>query len=304
MSDHVRYEVRDHVAVVTLDRPEALNAFTDQMESGLIECLDAADADDGVRVVVITGAGRAFCAGMDLTDGADTFRAWRTSPHAPAGTRFEVPGEELPMRRDGGGRVVLRIFTARKPVIAAVNGHAVGVGITMTLPCDIRILADDARVGFPFTRRGLVPESCSSWFLARAVGPQRALEWLLTGRVFGAAEALAGGLVRSTHPAGEVLPVALGLAAEIAERAAPVSATLTRQLVWRMLTAEHPATAHKAETYLLNLRGMSGDAAEGIAAFLDKREPRFPDRVSRDLPSLPTGADADADPTGDRHVRA
>ncbi|MEV6815654.1 enoyl-CoA hydratase-related protein [Micromonospora sp. NPDC051296] len=300
MNDHVRYEVRDHVAVVTLNRPEALNAFTDQMESGLIECLDVADADDTVRVVVLTGAGRAFCAGMDLTDGADTFRAWRTSPQAPPGTQFDVPGEALPMRRDGGGRVVLRIFSALKPVIAAINGPAVGVGITMTLPCDIRILADDARVGFPFARLGLVPESCSSWFLARAVGPERALEWLLTGRVFDAAEALAGGLVRSTHPAGEVLSVALGLATEIAERAAPVSAALTRQLVWQMLTAEHPATAHEAETHLLNVRGMSGDAAEGIAAFLAKRAPRFTDRVSRDLPALPSAPE----PTGDRHVRS
>ncbi len=257
------------------------------MESELIACFDRSDADDEVRAVVLTGSGRAFCAGMDLT-GGDTFESWRASASAPPGSQFDVPGEALPIRRDGGGRVVLRIFESRKPVIAAINGHAVGVGITMTLPCDIRVLADHAKVGFPFTRRGLVPESCSSWFLPRLVGPQRALEWTLTGRVFGAEEALDGGLVRSLHPAEKVLEVAMGMAGEIATHAAPVSATLTRQLVWRMLTAEHPMTPHQAETHALNVRGTSNDAREGIAAFLDKREPRFTDRVSRHLPEILT----------------
>ncbi|MDQ7909053.1 enoyl-CoA hydratase-related protein [Phytohabitans sp. ZYX-F-186] len=293
MDGHVRYEVSDHVAIVTLDRPASLNAFTDRMEAELIECFHRSDADDAVRAVILTGAGRAFCAGMDLTpgeSGGGTFETWRTSPDAPADTQFELPGHALPVRRDGGGRVVLRIFESLKPVIAAVNGHAIGVGITMTLPCDIRILAEDAKVGFPFTRRGLVPESCSSWFLPRVVPMWQAMEWMLTGRVFDAGEALAGGLVRSLHPAGEVLTAALGLADEIARHAAPVSAALTRRLLWQMLTVDHPMTAHEMETHALNLRGISDDAGEGIAAFLHKREPAFTDRVSRHLPPvLPDG---------------
>lgn len=288
MSMEVRYEVADGVAVVTLNRPEALNAFTDRTEVELIECLDRSDADDQVRVVIITGAGRAFCAGMDLTpspDGVGPFEGWRTSPGAPPGTQFEVAGEDLPIRRDGGGRVSLRIFESTKPVIAAINGDAVGVGITMTLPCDLRVLADSARIAFPFTRRGFVPESCSSWFLPRVVGIQRALEWMLTGRRFGAQEALAAGLVLSVHPADEVLEVAMGIARDIAT-VSPVSASLTRRLLWEMLTADHPMTAHRIETHALNHRGVSGDAHEGVQAFLERRTPTFTDNVSDALDLL------------------
>ncbi|KAA9153446.1 enoyl-CoA hydratase [Amycolatopsis acidicola] len=279
---HVRYEVSGHVAVVTLDRPGAMNAFTDEMESGLIECFDRADGDDDVRAVVLTGAGSAFCAGMDLgsaAEGVAPFAAWRASESAPPGTQDRAGDGELPLRRDGGGRVALRIFDARKPVLAAINGHAVGVGITMTLPCDLRLAADEAKIAFPFARRGFVPESCSSWFLPRLVPPQRALEWMLTGRTVSSEEARESGLVLSVHPAGSVLDAALELASRIAATA-PVSSSYTRRLLWRMLTASHPMEAHRVETLALNEFGISEDAEEGVAAFLDKRTPSFTGRVS------------------------
>lgn len=284
--EQVRYTVEGHVAVITLDRPDRLNAFTDVMEAELIECFDHSDADDDVRVVVLTGSGRAFCAGMDLgeTDPSDTFTAWRTSQTAPSGTQFDVAGSELPVRRDGGGRVVLRIFESLKPVISAINGHAVGVGATMTLPTDLRIGADAAKFAFPFVQRAFVPESCSSWFLPRVVPVQVATEWMLTGRTFDAAEALRGGLLRSVHPADEVLEVAMTLAREIADNASPVSVSASRQMIWSMLTASHPMLAHEIETLALNQRGVSEDAREGVAAFLEKRSPVFSDRVSTDSP--------------------
>jgi enoyl-CoA hydratase/carnithine racemase len=285
MSD-VRLEVSGHIATITLDRPEALNSFTDAMEAELIEAFDRCEADDEVRAVVLTGAGRAFCAGMDLSDVDATFDAWRTGESAPPDTQYAVQGDELPFRRDGGGRVVLRMHALNKPIIAAINGHAVGVGITITLAADIRICADDARMGFVFNRRGLVPESCSSWFLPRLVPMQAALEWVLTGRVFGAEEALQHGLVRSLHPAGEVLDVAIGLAREISDNAAPVSAALARQMMWRMLGADHPMVAHEIETHALNVRGVSRDAIEGISSFIEKRSPAFVDTVSADLPNV------------------
>ncbi|XVQ09546.1 enoyl-CoA hydratase-related protein [Spirillospora sp. CA-255316] len=292
----VRYEVTDHVALITLDRPEALNAFTDTMEAELVECFERSDADDDVRVVILTGAGPAFCAGMDLTPADDAaaaaspFAAWRASPNAPAGTQYDLAGEELPVRRDGGGRVTLRIFDSKKPVIAAINGHAVGVGITMTLPCDLRVMAAEAKFAFPFTRRGFVTESCSSWFLPRLVPLQRALRWVLTGATLPASEALAAGLVLSLHPAEEVLDVALDIARDIAANAAPISASLSRRLLWRMLSADHPMTAHQLETAALNVCGVSSDADEGVTAFLEKRPPAFTGRVGstpdflRDLP--------------------
>ncbi|CAN5532748.1 crotonase/enoyl-CoA hydratase family protein [soil metagenome] len=292
--EHVRYDVRDHTAVVTLDRPQQLNAFTDTMERELITCFDLADADPDVRAVVLTGSGRAFCAGMDLGWGepATTFERWRASDDAPAGTRFDVPGEPFPVRRDGGGRVVLRMFDSTKPLIAAINVHAVGVGITMTLAADIRVAAEGAKIAFPFTRRAFVPESCSSWFLPRIVGVSTALEWLLTGRTFASEAGLAAGLFRSLHPAGEVLATALALASEISAEAAPVSASLTRQMVWRMLTVDHPMTAHEVETLALNRRGVSSDAHEGVAAFLEHRTPTFSESVGPDtadcLGALPT----------------
>jgi enoyl-CoA hydratase/carnithine racemase len=279
----VLLDVADGIATITLNRPGALNAFNDAMEAGLLSALERCDRDDAVRVVILTGAGRAFCAGMDLTDA--TFEAWRRSPTAPAGTHFDV-GEELPLRRDGGGRVVLRLFELTKPVIAAINGHAVGVGITMTLPADIRIVAENANIGFVFTRRGLVPESCSSWFLPRVVPMQTALEWMLTGRVFTAAQALERGLARSLHPADQVLNVARGLARDIADHTAPVSVALARRMLWGLSGVEHPMSAHQSETLALNARGLRADAAEGIAAFFEKRRPNFPDRLSDGLPDV------------------
>jgi len=268
----IGYEVADGVLTITLQRPERLNAFTEAMGAELIEAFECADRDDEVRAVVVTGAGRGFCAGMDLGEGGATF------------DYGEHPEGEIP--RDGGGRVVLRIFELTKPVIAAINGPAVGVGITMTLPMDIRLAAEGARIGFVFARRGIVPEACSSWFLPRIVGISKAMEWVASGRVFTAREALAGGLVRSVHPEGELLDVARELALEIAQNTAPVSVALARRLLWSGLGAAHPMEAHRADSRAMFARGRSADAREGIASFLEKRPPHFPDRVSDGLPEL------------------
>jgi enoyl-CoA hydratase/carnithine racemase len=269
--DQLRYDVADGILTLTLDRPERMNAFTDTMENELIDAFDLSDADDDVRAVVVTGSGRAFCAGADLGAGGRTFD-WRDRP------------EEVP--EDGGGRVALRIFESKKPVIAAINGAAVGVGITMTLPMDVRLAADRAKIGFVFVRRGIVPEACSGWFLPRIVGISQAMEWIATGRVFDADEALRGGLVRSVHPAEELLRSAYDLAHEIAHNAAPVSVALARQLMWRLQGAEHPMLAHRADSRAMFARGMSDDAREGVTSFLDKRPARFGDRVSAGLPEL------------------
>jgi enoyl-CoA hydratase/carnithine racemase len=269
----IRYEVADGVLTITLDRPERLNAFTRTMMAELIEALDRADADDGVRAVIVTGAGRGFCAGADLERGGETFD-WRA--HQRDG---EVP-------RDGGGQVSLRIFDMKKPVIAAINGPAVGVGITMTLPMDVRLASETAKIGFVFTRRGIVPEACSSWFLPRIVGISQAMEWAATGRVFDAQEALHGGLVRSVHPADEVLPAAQALAREIADNAAPVSVALARRLMWDMLGEDHPMQAHRADSRAMFSRGQSADAREGVESFLEKRPAKFSDRVSDGLPEI------------------
>ncbi|MDX6642716.1 MAG: hypothetical protein QOD76_678 [Solirubrobacteraceae bacterium] len=271
--EDIRYEVADQVLTITLDRPDRLNAFTPTMGRELIEAFDRADADDDVRAIVVTGAGRGFCAGADLAAGGETFD-WRERQ-----TDEEVP-------RDGGGQVALRIFASTKPVIAAINGPAVGVGITMTLPMDIRLAAEEAKMGFVFTRRGIVPEACSSWFLPRIVGISQALEWTTTGRVFPAEEALAGGLVRSVHPAGDLLDAARALADEIVEHTSAVSVALARRLLWTMLGAAHPMEAHRADSRAMFSRGQSGDAREGVTSFLEKRPARFPDRVSEGLPEL------------------
>jgi len=269
----IAYEVDDRVATITLDRPDRMNAFTPTMMKELIDAFDRVDADDEVRAVIVTGRGRAFCAGADLGGGAKTF---------DADAKGERPRDTIP--RDTGGRVTLRIFECTKPVIAAMNGSAVGIGVTMTLPMDIRILATDAKVGFVFAGRGIVPEAASSWFLPRIVGIDQALEWCLTARVFSADEALAGGLVRSLHPADEVLAVARGLADEIATNAAPVSAALIRQMLWRMLGADHPMEAHKIDSRGLLSTGRSADAREGVTAFLEKRAPVWTMSPPRDLP--------------------
>jgi enoyl-CoA hydratase/carnithine racemase len=274
--EQITAENADGVLTVTLNRPDRLNAWTPTMGQELMAAFDAADADDDVRAIIVTGAGRGFCAGADLQGGGSTFD-WRE----------RQSGDEIP--RDGGGRFTLRVFDCTKPVIAAINGPAVGVGATMTLPMDIRLAADDARIGFVFARRGIVPEACSSWFLPRAVGISQAMEWVATGRVFSAQEALAGGLVRSLHPKDELLATARALALEIAENTAPVSVALARRMMWRMLGAEHPMLAHRADSRGMFSRGQSADAAEGVTSFLEKRPARFPDRVSEGLPDVMPG---------------
>src|SRR5580704_11561319 len=274
--EQITTELADGVMTITLNRPDRLNAFTGTMGEELRAAFDRVDADDDVRAVIVTGAGGGFCAGAALGSGGDTF----------ARREHEDP-DSIP--RDGGGRLTLRIFECTKPVIAAINGPAVGVGATMTLPMDVRLASESARIGFVFVRRGIVPEACSSWFLPGLVGISRAMEWVATGRVFDAQEALEGGLVRSVHPADELLDAAGALAREIAENAAPVSVALARQMMWRMLGAEHPMVAHRADSRGMLYRGRSADAAEGISAFLEKREAVFPDRVSDGLPDVMPG---------------
>jgi enoyl-CoA hydratase/carnithine racemase len=277
--EQITTELADGVLTITLNRPERLNAWTPTMGRELIAAFDASDADDAVRVVIVTGAGRGFCAGADLAGGGETFD-------------YRKRGDTDVVPRDGGGRLTLRVFDSLKPVIAAINGPAVGVGATMTLPMDIRLAADDAKIGFVFARRGIVPEACSSWFLPRAVGISRAMEWVSTGRVFPAAEGLQGGLIRSLHPRAELLDAARELALEIAQNSAPVSVALARRMMWRMLGAEHPMLAHRADSRGMVARGQSADAAEGIGAFLDKRPAAFPDRISDGLPDVMPGWEA------------
>jgi enoyl-CoA hydratase/carnithine racemase len=276
----IGYLVADRVATITLSRPDQLNAFTQVMRGELIDAFDRADSDDDVRAVVVTGQGRAFCAGADLSRGGDTFNAGRRPQSGAA--RETIDG----VPRDGGGTVSLRIAASLKPVIAAINGPAVGVGITMTLPMDIRLAADTAKFGFVFARRGLVMEAASSWFLPRVVGISQALEWVATGRVFDAAEASRGGLVARTYPAGELLPAAYALAREIADNTSAVAVATSRQLMWRMLGADSPWEAHRLDSRGIHLLGQAPDVAEGVAAFLEKRQPHFPMRVSTDLPDL------------------
>jgi enoyl-CoA hydratase/carnithine racemase len=270
-------DVRDGVLTLTLNRPDRLNAFTDVMAREMIDVFDIADADDSVRVVVVTGAGRAFCAGADLGSGGDTF-------DRAAHGRGDDPAD--PRNRDGGGTVTLRIFRSLKPVIAAVNGPAVGIGATMQLAMDIRLASETARFGFVFARRGIVPEAASSWFLPRIVGMSQALEWCFTGRVFPAAEALKGGLVRSVHAPEDLLPAAYALAQEIADNTAPVSVAMTRQMMWRLAAARDPMDAHRIDSRAIFDRGASPDAAEGVTSFLEKRPAQYQCKVSTDMPGF------------------
>jgi enoyl-CoA hydratase/carnithine racemase len=279
--EQIATEVDAGVLTITLNRPERLNAWTQTMSRELIAAFDDADRDDDVRCIIVTGAGRGFCAGADLEAGGATFD-WRER-------QAEAGATDGPVPRDGGGRFTLRVFDCTKPVIAAINGPAVGVGATMTLPMDIRLAADTARMGFVFARRGIVPEACSSWFLPRVVGISRAMEWVATGRVFPAQEARDAGLVRSLHPPDELLDAARSLATEIAENTAPVSVALARRMLWRMLGAEHPMLAHRADSRAMFLRGQSADAAEGVTSFLEKRPARFADRISEGLPEIMPG---------------
>ena len=273
----IKSELEEGILTITLDRPERLNAWTAQMCEELLDCFDRVDADDDVRVVIVTGAGRGFCAGADLAAGGETFDYRK---------RSEAASAEL---RDNGGMFTLRVFRCTKPVIAAINGPAVGVGATMTLPMDVRMASTEARMGFVFARRGIIPEACSSWFLPRVVGINRAMEWVATGRVFPAQEGLEAGLLRSVHAPEELLPAARALGREIADNTAPVSVALARQLMWRMLGAEHPMMAHRADSRGMKARGQSADAVEGVTSFLEKRPAHFSDRVSAGLPEVMPG---------------
>ena len=274
------YAVEDGIATITLNRPDRMNAFTAQMRDDLIRAFDETDADDAVRVVIVTGAGRAFCAGADLGAGGQTF---------DYASRKESKRDETLVNgvyRDGGGMTTLRIFKSLKPVIGAINGAAVGIGMTMQLPMDIRMASSTAKFGFVFTRRGIVPEAASSWFLPKVVGLQAALEWCYTGRVFTADEAKERGLVRSVHAPEDLLPAARALAREIADNTAPVSVALTRQMMWRMAAADSPMRAHRLDSRAIQSRGKSGDAKEGVSSFLEKRTPVYPDKVSKDMPDF------------------
>ena len=271
----IRYEVSDSIATVTLARPEKLNAFTGVMMHELLDVFDVIDADDAVRAVIVTGDGKAFCAGADLSSGAKTF---------DDGDWSSTSDDRI--RRDGGGQVTLRIFACKKPVIAAINGAAVGIGATMTLPMDVRLASSAARIGFVFTRRGIVPEACSSWFLPRVVGISRAAEWVYTGRILSADEAQSGGLVRTVYAPDELLPAARTLAREIADNTSGVSVALSRQMLWRMLGADHPMQAHRVDSRAIQLRGRSADAHEGVTSFLEKRPAKFSDSVAASLPDV------------------
>ncbi|WP_304169977.1 crotonase/enoyl-CoA hydratase family protein [Phenylobacterium aquaticum] len=276
----IKLEIENGVCVLTLNRPDKLNAFNTQMMKDMIAAFDHTDADDAVKVVIVTGAGRGFCAGADLSSGAQTFDYdARGGEDRAARTREGV-------QRDGGGLLTLRIYDSLKPVIAAVNGPAVGVGVTMQLAMDIRLASTEARFGLVFARRGLNPEACSSYFLPKLVGVQTALEWCYTGRVFPAQEAFDKGLVRSLHAPEDLLPAAMTLAREIADNTAPVSIALTRQLIWRMAGASHPMEAHMADSRGIQARGAMPDAREGVMSFLEKRPAHYPDKVSTDLPDI------------------
>ena len=271
----ILYSVDGPVATITLNRPDKMNAFTNRMLKEMIAAFDASDTDDEVRAVIVTGAGRAFCAGADLSGGGETFAKGGSDVAAKSG-----------VVRDGGGLVALRIFESKKPVIGAINGAAVGVGVTMTLPMDIRLASDRAKFGFVFAKRGIVPEAASSWFLPRLVGISQAAEWCYTGRIIGAEEALRGRLVRSVHAGDELMNVAREIALEIANGTAPVSVALTRQMLWRMLGADHPMEAHRVDSRAINSRGASADASEGVMSFLEKRPADFPVKVSDGLPDV------------------
>ena len=270
----ILYEVEDSILTITLNRPEALNAFNNEMLFELIDACDKADADDNVKAIIITGAGRGFCAGADLSGGGNAF------------DYDSREDKENGLSRDGGGRLTLRLYELNKPIIAAINGPAVGVGVTMTLPMDIRLASTNAKFGFVFARRGIVPEACSSYFLPRGVGISKALEWCYSGKVFPASEAMEGGLLRSLHEPEDLLVEARKIAAEIADNTSAVSITLVRHMMWKMLGADHPMEAHKIDSRGIYHRGKSPDSKEGVVSFLEKRPADFPGKVSTDMPEF------------------
>jgi enoyl-CoA hydratase/carnithine racemase len=273
--EEIIYEVSEQIATITLNRPDKLNSFTNRMLKEIIAAFDESDADDNVRAVIVTGSGRAFCAGADLSGGGETFAKGGSDVKAKTG-----------VMRDGGGLVSLRIFESKKPVIGAINGAAVGVGVTMTLPMDIRLASTTSKFGFVFAKRGIIPEAASSWFLPRIVGISQATEWCFTGRMISADEAKEGRLVRSVHAPEDLLPAARAIAREIAENTAPVSVALSRQMLWRMLGADHPMQAHRVDSRAINSRGASDDAREGVMSFLEKRPANFSVKVSDGLPEV------------------
>lgn len=283
--EHIELEIADGIATIWMNRPDKMNAFTELMRYEIIDALDHTDADDDVRAVIFTGRGRAFCAGADLSSGEGTFSRGGSDIMGRNG----VP-------RDGGGTVSLRIYESKKPVIGAINGAAVGVGVTMTLPMDIRLASTAAKFGFVFSRRGIVPEAASSWFLPRLVGISQAMEWVASGEVFPAEEAMAGGLVRSVHEPGDLLPAAYALARKLTESSSAVSIAVARKMMWRMLGADHPMAAHKVDSRGILERGRSEDVKEGINSFFEKRAPQFPDKVSDGLGTIFSDWD---DPTYD-----
>lgn len=279
----IRYAVDDGIATITLYRPDKLNAFTVEMMNELIEAFDRVDANDMVRAVIVTGEGRGFCAGADISAGTAAFHVDSDDAPFHADESFDYAKDSA---RDGGGRVTLRIFQCLKPVIACINGPAVGIGATMTLPMDIRLASQNARFGFVFARRGIVPEAASSFFLPRIVGISQALQWCYSGRVFSAQEAKEGGLVARVLPPEELMPTAISIAREIMDNTAQVSVALIRQMMWRGLTMTHPMDAHKVDSRGILARGHSADVAEGVSSFFEKRPPRFPDRVSANMPDF------------------
>ena len=270
----ILYEIEDRILTITLNRPDKMNAFTLRMFDELMDAFDQADTDDSVRAIIVTGAGRAFCAGADLSAGAATWSGDEST--------FEYDLS----KGDTGGRLTRRIYDCTKPVIAAINGSAVGVGLTMTLAMDMRLVSNKAKLGFVFAARGIIPEACSSWFLPRLVGISQALEWVFSGRIFGADEALRGGLVRSVHEPDEIVGEARKLASEIAVNTSAVSVALARQMIWKMLGADHPVEAHKLDTRGIFALGASNDAKEGIESFLEKRTPNFTDSVTKNMPDF------------------
>lgn len=282
---HIELEIADGIATIWMNRPDKMNAFTELMRYEIIDALDHTDADDDVRAVIFTGRGRAFCAGADLSSGEGTFSRGGSDIMGRNG----VP-------RDGGGTVSLRIYESKKPVIGAINGAAVGVGVTMTLPMDIRLASTAAKFGFVFSRRGIVPEAASSWFLPRLVGISQAMEWVASGEVFPAEEAMAGGLVRSVHEPDDLLPAAYALARRLTESSSAVSIAVARKMMWGMLGADHPMAAHKVDSRGILERGRSEDVKEGINSFFEKRAPQFPDKVSDGLGTIFSDWD---DPTYD-----
>jgi len=280
-----RYEVGDHIAVIRFDRPDKLNAFTRTMAIDLVGLIDRADNDDAVRALILTGEGRAFCAGADLSSEGSSL----SGKAAPAPTPLKADGSidwSDESTRDFGGYITLRLFDCRKPVIVAFNGAAAGMGVTMALAADFRIASTSAKFALPFVRRGIVPESASSWFLPHIVGITRALDWTLTGRTFAAPEALEAGLVSALHEPDALMPAALAIARGIADNAAPVSVALTRQMLWRMMSADHPMAAHRIESRGIFSRARARDVKEGVASFIEKRAPDFADRVSTDMPDF------------------